>query len=69
MWRCLRSCQLEKSTLGTCMDFCGEEPYSFLLVTNVPDGRARVREVELEASSSAALPARKRLGRDERGDG
>jgi len=25
------------------LDFCGEEPYAFLLVTNVPDGRARVR--------------------------
>ena len=38
-----KSVMLEKSTLGTCMDFCGEEPYAFLLVTNVPDGRARVR--------------------------
>ena len=34
---------LEKSTLSTCFDFCAENPYDFLLITNEPDGRARVR--------------------------
>jgi hypothetical protein len=38
-----KSVMLEKSTLGTCFDFCGEDPYAFMLITNVPDGRARVR--------------------------
>ena len=37
-----KSVMLEKSTLGTCFDFCGEDPYAFMLITNVPDGRARV---------------------------
>ena len=34
---------LEKKTLETCFDFCNENPYDFLLITNEPDGRARVR--------------------------
>ena len=34
---------LEKRTLETCFDFCNENPYDFLLVTNQPDGRPRVR--------------------------
>jgi hypothetical protein len=34
---------LEKRTLETCFDFCNENPYDFLLITNQPDGRARVR--------------------------
>ena len=35
--------QLLKSTLEKCFDFCTENPYDFLLVTNQPDGRPRVR--------------------------
>ena len=34
---------LEKSTLEKCFDFCTENPYDFLLITNQPDGRPRVR--------------------------
>jgi hypothetical protein len=33
---------LEKSTLDKCFDFCTENPYNFLLITNQPDGRPRV---------------------------
>jgi hypothetical protein len=38
-----RGVMLEKSTLEKCFDFCTENPYDFLLVTNQPDGRPRVR--------------------------
>ena len=33
---------LEKATLRRCFDFC-EGAHDFLLVSNIPDGRARVR--------------------------
>jgi hypothetical protein len=38
-----RGVMLEKSTLEKCFDFCTENPYDFLLITNQPDGRPRVR--------------------------
>ena len=38
-----RSAMLEKTTLRKCFDFC-VEPYDFLLVSNIDDGRARVRK-------------------------
>jgi hypothetical protein len=34
---------LEKCTLEKCFDFCTENPYDFLLITNQPDGRPRGR--------------------------
>jgi hypothetical protein len=37
-----RGCLLEKRTLERCCDMC-TGPYDFLLITNEPDGRARVR--------------------------
>eukprot|EP01047_Picozoa_sp_COSAG01_P029086 COSAG01_NODE_1984_length_8725_cov_8.562022_2_plen_236_part_00 len=33
----------DESQLEKCFDFCTENPYDFLLVTNQPDGRPRVR--------------------------
>jgi hypothetical protein len=34
---------LEKCTLEKCFDFCTNNPYDFLLITNQPDGRPRGR--------------------------
>ena len=34
---------IEKGTMGTLFDWCKENPYDFILCTNQPDGRARVR--------------------------
>jgi hypothetical protein len=37
-----RGCMMTKRQLETCFDMC-QGPYDFLLITNEPDGRARVR--------------------------
>ena len=37
-----RGVMIEKASLGKCFDFC-EGAHDFLLISNIPDGRARVR--------------------------
>ena len=38
-----KATMIEKGTMGTLFDWCSENPFDFILVTNQPDGRARVR--------------------------
>jgi hypothetical protein len=38
-----KATMIEKNTMNTLFDWCSEHPYDFILITNQPDGRSRVR--------------------------